>query len=1075
MTRLMRAMGLVPSMSQWRGQIQNIDEPGDLAEVVGKYYHIPAIVALLGFMLWSRVRDWQEFLIDGTVFFSGNDPWYHYRMVKYTVQHWPETSPFDPWTQFPLGTHSSQFGTVMDQLVATAALVVGLGNPSDHTVRLVVLFAPAVFGTLVAIPTYFLGKRLAGKFAGVLAVAVLALAGSTFAQRGTVGFYDHHVAEALFMTTAVLATMVAVSVAEEEKPVWELFRARDVAALRRPVGWSLVAGAAVAIYLWTWAPGVFLVGILGVFFMIEICSEYAHGESPEHVAIAGALTLSTAGVLSLAVMEEIDLSPSSYNLVQPMLAFGVAAGCVFLAWFAREWESRDLPNYQFPLAVGGILVVLAGAMAVLLPDLWGFLTNQITRVVGLTVTDTAQTVGEAQSLPFGELFPRYGFTIFIALLGVAYIGVRQFYDRPRAELTLVAVWTVFLLLATLTQQRFDYYLAIAVATMAAMVLGELARFSGLSAPDADIETYQLLTMAAVVLVVFAPLVYPVPLALQMTEAPNGPGQAQPAWNETLGWMQTNAPDQGTYGGADNAEEVPYYGTFERTENFDYPEGYYGTLSWWDYGHWITVMGEQMPTANPFQQGANQAANFLLSTNESHANEVMTDLSEDDAQSRFVTVDWKMAESTTSYQRAGAGPLRIGGKYFAPFAFYSDGNISRGDYYRPLYYQTGQQDRVQYRLFQRHQQSYYNSTAIRLYRFHGSASEPAPVVLDWTIEDINGQQVPISNGTRRFGSMAEAREYVESDPTSQIGGFGSYPEERVPALEHYRMVQGSNTTSTESVRKQLALRKEAQGAFQTSLRQPGVLGALQPKSSNWVKAFERVPGGTIEGEGPANTTVTAAVEMQVPSTNSTFVYRQEAQTGDDGTFTMTVPYSTTGYGEWTTEEGYTEPSVTANTSYELRTDAATNDTHAFRYRGTVDVTEGQVLGEDESAATVTLEKGQTTSLQGDQSDDDTAGNETAGDETTNDDTAGNETSTDDASGDTSTSDGATATATPSDTGTATDTGTADDTTTDAATASGSDGVTNGSTGSVLVDPSAPATLIALLGGGVLSVVGLTRRG
>ncbi|ELZ24092.1 transmembrane oligosaccharyl transferase [Halosimplex carlsbadense 2-9-1] len=1051
-------------MSQWRGQIENIDEPGDVADLVGEYYHIPAIVALLGFMLWSRVRDWQEFLIDGTVFFSGNDPWYHYRMVQYTVQHWPETSPFDPWTQFPVGTHSSQFGTVMDQLVATAALVVGLGNPSDHTVRLVVLFAPAVFGTLVAIPTYFLAKRLAGKFAGVLAVAVIALAGSTLAQRGTVGFYDHHVAEALFMTTAVLATMVAVSVAEQEKPVWELFRARDVTALRRPVGWSLIAGAAIAIYLWTWAPGVFLVGILGVFFLVEICSEYAHGESPEHVAIAGALTLSTAGVLSLAVTEEVGLSATSYNLVQPMLAFGVAAGCVFLAWFAREWESRDLANYQFPLAVGSILVVSAGAIALLLPELWGFLTNQITRVVGLSVTDTAQTVGEAQSMSFGELFPRYGFTVFIALLGVAYVAVRQFYDRPRAELTLVSVWTVFLLLATLTQQRFDYYLAIAVATMAAMVLGELARLSGLSTPDTDIETYQLLTMAAVVLVVFAPLVYPVPLAMQTTSAPGGPGPAQPAWNETLGWMQNNAPEQGTYGGADNAGEVPYYGTFENTENFDYPEGYYGTLSWWDYGHWLTVMGEQMPTANPFQQGASQAANFLLSTNESHANEVMTDLSEDDAQSRFVTVDWKMAETTTSYQRAGAGPLRVGGKYFAPFAFYSDGNISRNDYYSGLYYQTGQQDRVQYRLFQRHQQPYYNSTAVRLYRFHGSARDPAPVVLDWTIEDIQGQQVPISNGTRRFGSMAEAREYVETDPTSQIGGFGNYPEERVPALEHYRMVQGSDSSSIDSRRYQLGLQKQAQGAFQTSIRQPGVLGALQPASSNWVKAFERVPGGTIEGEGPANTTVTAAVEMQVPSTNSTFVYRQEARTGDDGTFTMTVPYSTTGYDEWTNEEGYTEPSVTANSSYRLRTDLTSNGTHTFRYGGTVDVTEGQVVGEDESAATVTLEKGQARSLQTEQGDD-TAGNETAGDGTANDDTT-NETGTDDASGDTSTPDGATATATPTDTGTAT--------ATDTATATGSDGTANGSTGSALVDPSAPATLLGLLGGGVLSAVGLTRR-
>jgi len=1039
-------------MSQWRGQIENIDEPGDLADVVGEYYHIPAMVALLGFMLWSRVRDWKQFLIDGTVFFSGNDPWYHYRMVKYTVRHWPQTSPFDPWTYFPYGTHSSQFGTVMDQLVATAALVVGLGNPSDHTIRLVALFAPAVIGTAAAIPAYFIGKRLAGKVAGVTAVGVLAFAGTTFAQRGTVGFYDHQIAEVFLMSTAVLATMVAVSVAETEKPVWELFKARDIAALRRPVGWSLVAGSAIAVYLWTWAPGVFLVGILGAFFLVEIVSEYAHGESPEHVAIAGALTLSTAGVLSFAVLENTGISATSYSLVQPMLAFAVAAGCIFLAWLAREWESRDLPNYQYPVAIAGILVVLAGLVMVLLPDLWDFFVTQTTRVVGLSNSDNAQTIGEAQSLPFGQLFSRYKFTVFIALLGVAYVAARQFYDRPRAELTLVSVWTVFLLFATLTQRRFDYYFAVAVATMAAMVIGELARYSGLSTPDTDIETYQVLTIVALVLVVFAPLVYPTPLAMQMTSAPDGPGQAQPAWNQTLGWMQGNAPAQGTYGGADNADAVPYYGTFERTDDFDYPDGYYGTLSWWDYGHWITVMGEQIPTANPFQQGANQAANFLLSTNESHADEVMADLGEEGANTNYAMVDWKMVETSQFYQRAGAQSLRLGGKYFAPFAFYSDGNVSQSDYYRGLYYRTNQQSGTQFRFFRRHMQPYYNSTSVRLYRYHGSATEPSPVVLDWTIEDVQGQQIPVSNGTRRFDSMEAAREYVENDPTSQVGGFGNFPEERVPALEHYRMVQGSENRSTEAFRYRLGLQKTARGALRTSLRQPGVLGALQPPSSNWVKAFERVTGGTIEGEGPANATVSAAVQMEVPSTNSTFVYRQQAKTGDDGTFTMTVPYSTTGYDEWGTEEGYTEPSVRANTSYRLSTGETSNGTHRFRYGGTVDVTEGQVIGENESASTITLEKGGARPINANQPD----ANGTAANETTADDTADNGTTTDGTNGDSSTSDGTTAT--PAGTATTTDSG----------------GAANGS---ALIDPATagPATLLALVGGGLLSLVGLTRRG
>ncbi len=80
-------------------------------------------------MLWIRLRSYDAFIREGTVFFSGNDAWYHLRQVEYTVRNWPATMPFDPWTEFPFGRTAGQFGTIYDQLVATAALVVGLGRP----------------------------------------------------------------------------------------------------------------------------------------------------------------------------------------------------------------------------------------------------------------------------------------------------------------------------------------------------------------------------------------------------------------------------------------------------------------------------------------------------------------------------------------------------------------------------------------------------------------------------------------------------------------------------------------------------------------------------------------------------------------------------------------------------------------------------------------------------------------------------------------------------------------------------------------------------------------------------------
>ena len=86
-------------MSQRRERLaERLPALGPVLARVESWYHIPLLVVLLGFMLWIRVRNWQRFLVDGEVYFSGNDAWYHLREVRYTVQHWPWTMPFDPWT-----------------------------------------------------------------------------------------------------------------------------------------------------------------------------------------------------------------------------------------------------------------------------------------------------------------------------------------------------------------------------------------------------------------------------------------------------------------------------------------------------------------------------------------------------------------------------------------------------------------------------------------------------------------------------------------------------------------------------------------------------------------------------------------------------------------------------------------------------------------------------------------------------------------------------------------------------------------------------------------------------------------
>jgi dolichyl-diphosphooligosaccharide--protein glycosyltransferase len=919
-------------MSQWRGQLEELSEREGSASVIGRWYHVPVIALLLAFMLWNRVRSWNNFVVDGQVYFSGNDAWYHYRTVTYTVKHWPATMPFDPYTYFPVGAHSSQFGTIFDQIIATAAIVVGLGSPDQQTIAMTLLVAPAVFGTALAIPIYFVSRRLGGRFGGIIAVAIAAFSTSVALNRGMVGFSDHQIGEAFFQVIAVLGVMVAVSVAEQEKPVYELFQERAFGALRKPLGWALLAGVGVGAYLWSWPPGVFLIGILGFYFTAELASTYAHGESPEHVAIAAVVTMVVTGIAALGAFEETIVSPTSFSLLQPGLAFAGAVWFAFMAFLARRWDDMDVDPKLYPVAILAILGAAAGLMAVALPDLFSFFVNQLLRVVGFTTSPTAGTVGEAQPLRSTDLlYQRYGLAVVTAVLGAAIIAVRHFTSRkPRAELTFVVFWLAFMLAATFTQGRFDYYLLAPIAVLNAYVVGIVLRYADFQGSLDDVEAYQLLTVLTIVLLVVAPLAFTQPTAAAYGASAE-PGRAVQAWDTSLEWMQDNTPEEGQFGGADN--DLAYYGTYNLQKDYEYPAGTYGVMSWWDYGHWITVQGERIPNANPFQQGANEAANFLIAPNESQSNAVLDRLKDGEGtQTRYVMVDWKMAMTES----------RLQGKFFAPPEFYTEGNVTQDDYYEYFYQTQEVQGGVRaQRLAVYQKPAYYNTTVARLYQYHGSAVNPQPVAMDWEAQrfdiDRDGEVESIATNPqiRRFDNMSAARAFVRGDNTAQIGGLGRLPTHRVPALEHYRLVQESDET----------IRRPQQATTVPLAAQ-----------DSWVKVFEHVPGATVEGEGPANSQVTARVRMHIPSTNTSFTYRQVAETGPNGEFNMTLPYSTTGYENWGPEQGYTNVSVRATGAYNFTTPASVNETgYIVRYSASEHVSEGAVIGEDTETITVDMEK------------------------------------------------------------------------------------------------------------------------
>ncbi|MFC7056938.1 oligosaccharyl transferase, archaeosortase A system-associated [Halovenus salina] len=726
-------------MSNWREQLSEESESKALAAWLEEYYHLPVLLLLVGFVLWNRLRNYANFIVDGTVYLSGNDPLYHLRMTEYAANNFPSTMSFDPWTYFPYGSATQQFGTMFDQVVALVALIVGFGSPSTDLINHVALITPPFLAALVCLPGYVIGRRLGGRIGGLVVVGMVAFMPDRLLAVTVAGTFDHHGWEVLMMSLSTLGIMVALSASEQEKPVFELVRARELDAMRKTVGYSMLAGLAMAMYVWTWPPAVWLFGILAIFFTIQMSLDHLRGQSPEHVAFVGVISTITAGLLIMSTTRTLELTGvTSRSLLQPGLAFVVAGGVAFLAVLSRQFDRQNLARYYYPVTVLGLLVFGGLASSLLVPELFDFFVSQVDRIFGFITSPgtAAGTIGEAQPMEFSGLRRRYQLALFTGGLGGAIVLVRQaLSNRPSSEQLFIVLWSLMMLFATLTQLRFAYYMTIVVGGLNAVLVGFIFQFTGSSASDFEFETYQVLTVVVLVLVIFAPFLGVPIISADTTATGFASDRSYPgdivAWDDGLQFMNENTPQPGQFGAPDN-DPMELFGGFDQTDDYQYPDGSYGVLSWWDYGHWITERGERIPTANPFQEGTDTAARFLLAQNEDRGLDVLSEMSDgENAQTRYVMIDWRMVETET------ARPVR--GKFFAPPQFHPD--FEQMDFTTQLM-NVGERGQLQ-PLARIQKQPYFNSMVSRLYHYHGSAKSPEPVVVEW-----NGQEQEFQQEDRR---------------------------------------------------------------------------------------------------------------------------------------------------------------------------------------------------------------------------------------------------------------------------------------------------------------------------------------
>ncbi|MHC1631774.1 MAG: oligosaccharyl transferase, archaeosortase A system-associated [Methanotrichaceae archaeon] len=834
---------------------------------ISDLYVYAGLILLFLFSFYLRViKPMSRVFVGDTIHFDGNDPWYHMMLAKSTVIN-HQRLWFDPLTNFPQGT-SIHFGPFNSWGIAIFSYIAGLGSPSIHTVEVVGALFPAILGAFLVFPVYFIGREIGGRKGGIMAAIMIAVLPGQILTRSLIGFSDHHVAETLLSTTALLFFLLAIQTGQN-KLSFRVLSKKGWTTLKKPLTYSVLAGFFLGLYIDAWSSGHLFIGILLIFATVQSIVDHLRGRNIEYLGITGAITFVVA-LLMILPFVRIDngFSTSLYSLFQPTMLILGALFVLLLSFVSTLLTQKEMKRYYFPtLVVGtiavGLFVLFAVASQFMGPLMSGLHIFAPKTGGSATVSEISPIMARgAVQMNFPGLlsFLSPFWLVFLALALILY----RYWEEFRNTDMLIFVWTVIILTLTLAQNRFAYYYAANVALLVGLLgstLLEETKFEkfedtlmgmakGRSIQKIDLSNVVLNVLAVVALV----LLFIIPsmfgtlggerVGSWYSERYVG-GSPNSDWYDSMLWLRDNTPDP-------NMDIYAIYEKPPKGEKFPYPETAYGVMSWWDYGHWIEAIGHRMPNANPFQQGIGNkvtgkpgSSPFFLAQDENEAENVLEELDENRSSysnTRYVITDVEMAM----------------GKFHAIAAWSNDpvnkyyGAIPQGKQYVQVY--TPQ---------------YFKTMIARLHFFDGTET---PIGDAWAVsfrpDGGGGVMVEPLKISRNYSDLQETvnESFSQGYPAAIVSQSPASTAVPLEALKHYRLVHESQSPVTSDGQK-------------------------------YVKIFEHVPGAEITGSAPSGTKVTISVPIMT-NQNRTFLYKQS--TVSDGEFSLVVPYSTEGPASWSTK-------------------------------------------------------------------------------------------------------------------------------------------------------------------------------
>ncbi len=511
------------------------------------------------------------------------DPYLQWRMAQYVVDHgflawfrWHDTMSW-----YPYGADMPTWNLYGEAFIVAAITMALHFVGVNVNVFVVAVIFPVVAGTLTVVAAYFLGKDFWGKGAGMFTALFLALNPSSIG-RTQLGFLRHEPLGILLMILIFLFF---------RRSILPTSPTRKTLLYASLTGFSLFYLAA------SWAASYFSLDLLVLYAVVLAIL----GRSSKKLFLSYSVAMGIFLVLTPFLVPKLGLD-SLYDLTWLVIPVG---GMILLGREVSTYiTSRKLQIYTLTtslVAAAVVVAVLSYFNIISLP--YGKFYAVINPFVRGQIP-IIQSVAEHQPATWGSFFYEFGALIFLILFGFVFI-----LQRARNDDIFILLWGVTAVYFAASFVRLTLLLAPAFCLLAAIGTVELGK------PAVDIVREAVIypkrktrvisrigrefgvAIFLILLMVLIPTFWTAvrgsyqPATIVTSSIPTAPGAGNELkyadWLEALSWMRENTPPGSV------------------------------VFAWWDYGYWITALGDRRSLADNGTQNSTQigmiAQTFLDNT------------------------------------------------------------------------------------------------------------------------------------------------------------------------------------------------------------------------------------------------------------------------------------------------------------------------------------------------------------------------------------------------------------------------------------------------------------------------------